>query len=334
MATGGSQIRPRQQLDDKHNSSAWRLIPSDFDFESPAVARDKLQRAYVRGMQIAFALEALLHNGLQDRLARRVEELLATAPPTTERAIGMHVRRGDACDQYNTTFEAETVGKRRCHPLAHYVAAARRLRQRYGEQHRTILLMTDSTEVTRETAQFSDFEWRFLRYNRSVLGDDEQSNLNLTSRSDKVWNIDRAFLLSKQRDFRTQSNRARNVSNNTAFIPEQVVATMIGDLRFVSEAAMFVGTSSSFASITVQMLMWARHGALPAMVSLSGPPLQTMLKIRGRVVPSVASNGRPHVHPRLFPHSHQATTKRFWWWYPCAYAPSPLRCARGKLYRV
>lgn len=282
-----------------------------------------LERAYNRGLMIAFALEAQVIHGPHGRLARRVEALLE---PVQRHSIGMHVRRGDACETFvrpSAAWESGHVGpmQRPCYALVSYVAAARRLRERYGKQYRNILLMTDSADVIEETSNFSDFSWQFLSYNRKVVGGDDRTNLNTSSRQQRVYIEDRARLAS-----------ANNVDSTTLpgqgmFDSEEVLATELADLRFVSSASMFVGTSRSFTSLAVQMLMWAARGNLPPMISLSGPPLHSMLKIRG------GCGDWGGVNPASSP--RQTTIQSLYWrWYPCAYAHQPGLCARGAVCRT
>lgn len=292
------------------------IKPDHADFLVEGFPLLPVERAYARGLEIAFALEAQVIHGLHGRLARRVEALLdAVNGPS----IGMHVRRGDACEVFIQSTDDGKSGhvgptQRPCYSLASYVAAARRLRERYGQQHSSILLMTDSANVIEETSNFSDFRWRFLSYNRRLVGGDDGINLNTTSRKQRVYIEDRAR--------RAAANIVSTAhTGQGTFDSEEVLATELADLRFVSSASMFVGTSRSFTSLAVQMLMWAARGTLPPIISLSGPPLHSMLKIRGGC-------GDWAANPTSDP--PQTTTRPLYWrWYPCAYAPQPGLCARG-----
>ena len=51
--------------------------------------------------------------------------------------------------------------------------------------------------------------------------------------------------------------------------------------RARSQADFLIGTSRSFYSMAAALLMWARRGTLPPIISLEGDPLHQLLHVRG-----------------------------------------------------
>ncbi|KAL1510594.1 hypothetical protein AB1Y20_006895 [Prymnesium parvum] len=180
-------------------------------------------------------------------------------------AIGMHVRRGDACE----TFARREVGKvtdldaeRRCYPLDEYLHAAADLRRLYGMS--LVLLITDSPTVItqlRHHPAARGFTWQWLEFDRWRVAGGEAANLHKPP-SQRVFIEDRA---------------ARGEAENAVR-----VASALADLRFVSEADVVVGTSRSFVTQAAQLLILARGGVLPPVISLEGDPLHSLLHVRGR----------------------------------------------------
>ena len=234
----------------------------------------------VRGMYLALALEARIFTGLQPWVEERVQSIVQSAASLTDvlsqqsSSIGMHVRRGDACETYNVS----TVSwRRRCFGLEAYVVAARHLRNLYGETYSTILLVTDSEQVLREASAFRDFAWRVVRYDRAAVGGKQGINLG-TSRSERLFIEHRAA--------------AGDPAN------EQLVISMIAELRFISAADLFVGTSRSFVSLGVSLRNHLRHVSLssPTHIRLScvGSCAVAHLGPSRRVPPHHLSRGRPN----------------------------------------
>ena len=201
----------------------------------------------MRGMSLALALEARILTGLKPWVEERVHTILQSAASLTEvlpqqsSSIGMHVRRGDACETYNISVSSQ----RRCFGLETYVVAARHLRRLYGEKYSTILLVTDSEEVLHEASAFRDFAWRFVRYDRAAVGGKQGINVGTKTRGQRLFVEDRA------------------ASGDPA--NEQLVISMLAELRFISAADLFVGTSRSFVSLGAALRNHLRR------VSLSSP---------------------------------------------------------------
>ena len=201
----------------------------------------------MRGMNLALALEARILTGLQPWVEERVHTILQSAASLTEvlpqqsSSIGMHVRRGDACVTYNISVSSQ----RRCFGLEAYVVAARHLRRLYGEKYSTILLVTDSEEVLHEASAFRDFAWCVVRYDRAAVGGKQGINVGTKTRGQHLFVEDRA------------------ASGDPA--NEQLVISMLAELRFISAADLFVGTSRSFVSLGAALRNHLRR------VSLSSP---------------------------------------------------------------
>ena len=251
---------------------------------SPPLPRRVFEHALIwpsslrRGWWIAQALHSRL-SALSERAGAEVERMLehmvtlpAGASDAPQQAplvrggnltISMHVRRGDACQSGQRDSSARIArGVRRCFTLDDYVLGARKLRDVYQAEHVAIHLATDSAQVERDLRRHRDFEWRFLRINRSQVGGPE--NANVGRRGTGLDNIE---------------DRARRASEpNNALL----VHSLLAELRFLATGHAFVGTARSFVGTAVLLLMWARLGALPPAISLEGYPIHFMLHIRGQ----------------------------------------------------
>lgn len=256
--------------------------------------------ALIRAMHVALALEARLELGLQPA-TRRVVNRLLQAPHVHNRLhnrgaeparahgaiIGMHVRRGDACE----TFDGYAAGPldldapRSCYPLDEYVSAARQLRRLYGTSS-VVHLISDSAAVTAMLSAYSDFEWRTLDFRRNVVG---RGTPNL-----RVGARQRVYI-----EVRAQEADPAN---------EEIVHSALADLAFVAEAAVFVGTARSFVSKAAIMMIWARTGVLPPTISLEGDVLHSLLHTRGSFWSFDSLSGAQQ--PAINDHG----------WIPCVYA--------------
>ena len=250
-----------------------------------------------RAMHVALALEARLSrlqpsleaevSGLLDRRVRHpsADVVAAAAAPTT---IGMHIRRGDACE---TTGSAPVVGvtdldaARRCYPLSAYLKAAHEMRRLYGASH--VLLATDSAEVVQRIRRAGrDFTWEWTDVDRGAVGGGEGHNLGKPP---------------SERRYIEHRAEARDPANAL------LVASLLADLRLLSRADVIVGTSRSFVTVAAQMLVWARTGVLPPIISLEGDPIYSLLHVRGRFWRHGEDRGwfscayaRPHTAARCF----------------------------------
>eukprot|EP00966_Prymnesium_polylepis_P273952 6328645-Prymnesium_polylepis.1 len=242
----------------------------------------------------ALALEARLHSGLQPHTKQKVAALLRqrrvqlvgggaarnASEGTPGEALGMHVRRGDACETLATPAlrgPTDLDAPRRCYALLDYVDAARTMARLYGV--RKVLLLTDSPRVVARLRVFDEFEWHWLEIDRARIGGKEHANVGVPP-ARRVYVEHRA----------AQADEAN----------EAMVHSLLADLRFIARASHLVGTSRSFVSHAAQLLIWARSGLLPPVVSLEGDPLHTILHSRGRYWSDAATEDRG--------------------WIPCAYA--------------
>ena len=248
-----------------------------------------------RAMQVALALEARLSR-LQPSLEAEVRELLerrvrhppaaaAAAAPTP--TIGMHIRRGDACE---TMGSAPAVGvtdldaPRRCYPLSGYLKAVHEMRRLYGASH--VLLATDSAEVVQRIRRAGrDFTWEWIAVDRGAVGGGEGRNLGKPP---------------SERRYIEHRAEARDPANAL------VVASLLADLRLLSRADVIVGTSRSFVTVAAQLLVWARTGVLPPIISLEGDPIYSLFHVRGRFWRGEdrgwfsCAYARPHTAARCF----------------------------------
>ena len=238
----------------------------------------------IRAMHVALTLEARLQIGLQPKTEERVKQLLrrqivyrngvpspesipagraAYLKPGLPPVIGMHVRRGDACETFNGYAKGSVTdldAPRSCYPFEEYVTAARRLKTLYGGSN-IVHLITDSAEVVKQLPNFPEFEWHLLEFGRERVSGG-MANLGTTA----PW----------QRTYIEKRAQAADPANS------EIVHTALADLSFVSEAHMFVGTARSFVSKAALMMMWARMGVVPPAVSLEGDVLHTLLHTRGQ----------------------------------------------------
>ncbi|KAL3932257.1 MAG: hypothetical protein SGPRY_000777 [Prymnesium sp.] len=231
-----------------------------------------------RTMLVAISMYQRLHL-LQPRVEVKVSQLLSQcntmdqqgrisvmgerhiASPGGTQAMAMHVRRGDACETLAISM-TNIYSPRRCFPMSEYMRAAEVMRSLYGIER--ILLITDSPNVTswvKRSRQARKFEWQWLELDRGSIGGDASQNLH-KPKEKRVYIEHRAA--------------KRNPSNALQ------VESMVADLRFSSEASVVIGTSRSFVTHAIQMVMWARSGVLPPVISLEGDPIYTLLHVRGK----------------------------------------------------
>ena len=156
-------------------------------------------------MHVAVALELRVHRALQPSTERDVVNLLArcilmdragglsrercheaadgSATAPRRLTIGIHVRRGDACETLDsravhgaTNLQAE----RRCYALDDYLGAAHALRRLYGAKR--VLLLTDSASVLLQLQRLPHaraFDWQWLDLDRARIGGDGRQNLHV-----------------------------------------------------------------------------------------------------------------------------------------------------------
>lgn len=191
----------------------------------------------------------------------------------------MHIRRGDACETFGGYAPGPTDldAPRSCYHLSQYVAAARKLRRLYGAAS-TIHLVTDSPTVLASLREYPDFEFRWVDFERATVGGTEGSNLGTSSAAQRTY----------------IEHRAARASTAHGLI----VHSALADLRFLAQAELLVGTSRSFFTTAALLLMLARLGTLPPVLSLEGDPLHQLLHIRGPFWDVRRDRG----------------------WFPCAYA--------------
>mmetsp|Transcript_26415 Transcript_26415/g.83044 ORF Transcript_26415/g.83044 Transcript_26415/m.83044 type:complete len:185 (+) Transcript_26415:726-1280(+) len=161
----------------------------------------------------------------------------------------MLVRRGDACERW----EGEALPLRPCWPLASYLRAARRLRERYGATH--VHLATDSDRVAAEARAMGGrpFSFTLLRFNRSSVGGGEGSALHKSLAERR-----RVFIESRAADM-DGSERAL------------LLGSMLADVALLAEADMLVGDNRATMTRLALSAMVGRLGRVPPFVLLGGP---------------------------------------------------------------
>ena len=235
-----------------------------------------------RAMQLALALEVRLEHlhpdveGTVQRLlghVMRMDRSGATynwtasrpRPATLGPSIGMHVRRGDACETLATPVVhgvTDLDAERRCYSLDEYLLAALDMKRLYGASH--IILITDSEEVLRQLKRHDsarNFTWEWLTMKRRRIAGSEAQNLHVSPEL-------RVLI----------EHRARRGDSAN----ELIVSSLLAELRLIAQADIIVGTSRSFVTHAATLLVWARSGILPPIVSLEGDPIYTLLHVRGR----------------------------------------------------
>ena len=283
--------------------------PTDVELSWPLSLR--------RAMRRALALEAWLEH-LQPHVETLVQQLLARVvhmdrhgarssvdarrsarrprAAAPGRSIGMHVRRGDACETQATHVVqgvTDLDAERRCYALDEYLRAAHSLQRLFGATH--VFLVSDSEEVLMELQRHEaarNFTWEWLAIDRYRIGGSATQNLHVPA--------ERRVLM--------EHRALRGDPAN-----EQIVVSMLADLRLVANADMVVGTSRSFVTHAAQLLVWARSGILPPTISLEGDPIYTLLHVRGRFWKRTRVNG------------HWVGDRG---WIPCVYAraQTPAGC--------
>ena len=159
------------------------------------------------------------------------------------------------------------------------------MRRLYGASH--VLLATDSAEVVQRIRRAGrDFTWEWIDIDRGAVGGGEGHNLGKPPSA---------------RRYIEHRAEARDPANAL------VVASLLADLKLLSRADVIVGTSRSFVTVAAQMLVWARTGVLPPIISLEGDPIYSLLHVRGRFWRQGEDRGwfscayaRPHTAARCF----------------------------------
>ncbi|KAL3910878.1 MAG: hypothetical protein SGPRY_008899 [Prymnesium sp.] len=239
--------------------------------------------ALKRSLLVAISLHQRIYR-LQSRLEAKVTKLLSrcitmdkqgrissngerhiASPPGGLQAMAMHVRRGDSCETFDFSTKqgvTDLDAERRCYPVRLYIKAAEAMRSLYGIER--VLLITDSPQVIewiRKTPGARHFEWQWLDLDRGVIGGDARRNLHQPPEK-------RVYI-----EHRAESRDPANALQ---------VESVLADLRFTSEASVVIGTSRSFVSHAIQMVIWARSGVLPPTISFEGDPIYTLLHVRGK----------------------------------------------------
>eukprot|EP00965_Chrysotila_dentata_P216194 6189243-Pleurochrysis_carterae.AAC.1 len=170
-------------------------------------------------------------------------------------AIGMHVRRGDACMRWAHVGDGDTSKSRPCYHLSDYIDAARQMAATYGA--RQLLVATDSDSVISELEAFTlesgEFTMVYLPYHRSMLFGTENRNMNLSIAEAE----ERGGFIEHQRF--NQEGKAL------------VFATFFAELNMLLKADMFIGTSASIVSRSVFLAQIGYHGHVPPYVFLDAP---------------------------------------------------------------
>lgn len=153
-----------------------------------------------------------------------------------EPAIGMHVRRGDACPEGEGNADTRhTLKGRICQPLQKYMAHARRLRDKY--QIKRLFLATDSPQIIERVSHEYTHEFDIVVQQNAIRR--EQS----------------AYLndLLKEHKLPMYAQEARSLAV---------------DLLMLSKCSAFVGTFTSNVDRIAYALMANRHDKLPPYISL------------------------------------------------------------------
>ena len=273
-----------------------RVLPAPIFPRPLSHNRSHLPTSLLTAMHMAFVLDRWTR-ALQPAAAVAVEQMLRTADESASRhaqpmsssserarttsarrcergVIGMAVRRSDACSER----------WRSCYSLSEYVAAARKLRSQYGDGFSTVHLMTDSDAVVRETRDYPEFTWRYLRLGveRDAVfsgGVDSHGEVASAAWSNGTSHARHAryptVALLEERLAKTPPH-----GNETAALTLSLVA----ELRFLAPARLLVSQPSHVAQVAF-LLSWARHGVLPPTIWLGvDPPLLAAVHARGHTL--------------------------------------------------
>ena len=198
------------------------------------------------------------------------------------------MRRGDACMRW-ATQEGDSrlrtrTGGRPCYPAAMYANATRRLVAAYGHgfghgfgqgtggaaRRYTVLVASDAAGAAAELAQ--------------ALSDDRASVRQLTFDRIGVGGVE-GVNLGHQVDRGTTYIEHRLRDGDPSLDRSLVLASLHAELSLLSSADAFVGTSLSYVSRLLWMLMVGRTNAVPPFVLLDAP-LGWVLGPAGRLNPS------------------------------------------------
>lgn len=176
---------------------------------------------------------------------------------TDAKAIGIHVRRGDACQKMLT--KPETLRrcarrppgwKRPCYALAAYLDVAKPLIEKYGMTH--VYLATDSQQVVQEAQAMSSETLRF-------------HYLDIDRSSYETDGSPKNFIEERVSRSRGSAQAASGVNAS------QMVVEALSELSLLSRASAFVGTSRSQYTRAAFLLQYARSSRPPAFSNLDEP---------------------------------------------------------------
>ena len=198
---------------------------------------------------------------------RTMRAISSTEPRQGSGTIGMHVRRGDACNRFARDGEAWRAGAaarskaqavtgpmvsglRPCFSVRSYMRAAEALRERYGA--RRIVLATDSNAVVTEMGRQSSragFDLDFVIYDRQGVGGAENATVGLRPKQAEALFIEKRSGVDVKLTY--ESFRA--------------------ELALLAEADSFVGTAVSIISVLALLCIIGSTGQLRPYILLDQP---------------------------------------------------------------
>ena len=190
-------------------------------------------------------------------LAPTVDSMEAAAPSLV---VGVHMRRGDACDAMRDGRSPHRRRLRECFTAAAYTAAIERMRAAYTTQGQLVrvLLASDSDAATAELASALAgtphprvYDVQVLRYNRTLVGGGDAF-------------IDKRFI-ERRPDWIERRNAAGGLNRTLVF------ASLYAELSLLSHADCFVGTSVSWVSRLALFAIIGRLGGVPPYAFLDAP---------------------------------------------------------------
>ena len=178
--------------------------------------------------------------------------------PTFRNAIAMHIRRGDACERWSST-PGDLAKPRPCYTTDLYFKAAVTMKNAYGSDQ--ILLATEDEGTIAEAKEFCDkhgFRLYYLKYNRKPFDvkDEIAKQREKVEAGEVTPEIEKLFI--EEKDMSASDQRS-------------VTLSLFADIKFLSNANMLIGTSTSWVSRILWMVIGGTHEQIPPFTFIDSP---------------------------------------------------------------
>lgn len=212
-------------------------------------------------------------NYMNNKLLNKFNSRKSQQPPQQRLAIAMHIRRGDSCMRWATSFgDSSLKNGRPCFKTDLYIKAALMIQKRYGKHMIShVNLATDSANASKTVSdllQREGFSVTTLLYDRLNVGGNDMVNKGKLVDQDTLYIEDRLKLSLNN----LKTNTATSTSNEeTQINPELVIGSLAAELELLSQSQFLIGTSSSWVTRLTFLAMIGRQGIIPPFIFVDSP---------------------------------------------------------------